>query len=153
MHFFRALLILMACLCASFAYADDVVVIQPLRFGTWYIPGNNAVYSVDIQTDGSYSNSPQLTMIEPPTEGIFDIGDLPVNTAINSLDVTENTPLEFSGSVFDMDDFETASSGVTDSNGRVTVTVGATASTTGGGGSYPSGEYTGSLDLNFDVNF
>lgn len=150
----RWLLVLLFAFWSLPARADDVIVLQPLRFGSWIIPGNSAVYSVTVQPDGSYSNSPQLIMISPPSEGIFDIGALPANATINSLDVNQNTPLELGGQNFDMAGFQTSlSSGVTDNNGRVTVTVGATASTTGTGGGYPSGLYTGALDLNFDMNF
>ena len=146
-------LTLLLCLLSVPAMADDVIVIQALRFGSWVIPGNNSVYTVTVETNGSYSNSPELAMITPPTEGIYDVGDLPPSSAINSLDVTQNTPLEFSGKSFEMDDLEAISIGTTDSNGRVTVAVGATAKTTGDGGGYPSGNYTGVLDLNFDINF
>jgi hypothetical protein len=131
----------------------DVVEIQRLNFGTWYIPGNGSVYTVTVNLDGSYSHSTQLTMVSPPQVGIYDIGGLTPNDAINSIDVSQNAPLENGAGSFDMDGFATSSSGGTDSSGRVTVTVGASAHTTGLGGGYPTGTYTGYLDLDFNLNF
>jgi len=135
------------------ARADDVIVLQHLRFGTWLFPDNDSVYSITVEPDGSYSNSPELTMLSPPNEGIFDIGDLTPNSAINGLDVTQNTPLERGGQNFDMTAFQTQAPGSTDNNGRVTVNLGATANTTGTGGMYAAGLYSGSIDLEFDINF
>jgi hypothetical protein len=146
----RSLLIAIFCVLFNTAALADVSEIQRLNFGTWHFPGNDDVYDVSIALNGSYSHSPELVMIAPPEVGIYDIGELEISSVINSIDAVEGDPLASGGQSITMDDFVTSSSGSTDGNGRVTVTIGASAHTTGMGGSYPAGTYTGEIDLTFN---
>jgi hypothetical protein len=128
------------------------ITIQALDLGSWFIPNNSGVYTITINTDGTSSHSPELTKVKGPTKGIYDIGDLPVSTTILSIDVAQNTPMTFGGSTFTLGSFQTSTNApATDGAGRVTLTLGLTASTSGNGTPYPDGTYSGLVDVT--INF
>lgn len=139
-------------LCAPQSLAQSVNVLQPIRFGSWLITNNAGAYSITINTDGSSSHSPQLVMIRPPQKGIYEFTGLPVSTTFNSLDVTQNQALSNGGGeVFIMKDFQVDAPTSTDASGHLPLVLGATVETSGNGGSYGNGEFTG--QINVEINY
>jgi hypothetical protein len=135
---------------AGTSYAD-IDEVQQLRFGTWSITNNSSVHSITVNTDGSYSaDTPLLVMISPPQEGIYSVDGLPPNTSFPSVDVTMTQPMTGTGGPdFIVDDFTTF---MPDSNGagETTLTLGATAKTSGTNQGYEDDTYEG--ELNIDIN-
>jgi hypothetical protein len=128
----------------------DLDEIQALDFGRWAITSNSASYHITVQTDGSYSNSSQLVMLEPPQQGIYQVDGLPPNADILSVDVTMVQPLQGGGEEFTMDNFQVIAP---DANGLgvTTITLGARANTSGNGGSYSDGPYSGVLEIEINL--
>jgi hypothetical protein len=131
------------------AYAD-VNELQPLDFGRWIITANNAQHSIILNTNGSYSSSPALVMLDPPSEGIYQITELPAFAEIISVDVTMTQSLQGGGSEdFTLQDFQVIAPDA-DGAGETTITLGATARTSGSGNDYDDSVYNGTLEL--DIN-
>jgi hypothetical protein len=124
--------------------------IQRLHFGSWVVVNTMAPQSIVVGTDGSYSQSGGLVMLEAPVEGIYTILDLPEFATINSVTVTVLEDLQAGGQVFTMDDFNVIAPDA-DINGETTITIGGTASTTGGGSPYPDATYNGQIHLVFNL--
>lgn len=138
------------CLAGASPVRADISVIQALDFGEWVVTNNAAPRSVSVATDGSYNHAPQLIMLNPPQEGIYLIDGLPPGGTINSIDVTMIQPMQHGGQSFTMDNFDTVAADP-DIDGETTLTLGARASTGGGGGGYPDGTYNGQLLIT--INF
>jgi len=155
MHFFFMRLLVLAGLFLAFAapaHAVTVNTTQAINFGTWFIPGNAGAYSVTINTDGSSSNSPQLVRVRSPQKGIYVLGDLPINTVINSLDFSQGQALTTAGGeVFTMTSFQSDSPLVTDGVGDLPLVLGATVETSGNGSGYGRGVFTG--QINVEINY
>lgn len=124
---------------------------QPLTFGTWAVTNNSSSHSITVETNGSYTHSPDLLMITPPQEGVYQITGLPSEAAINSVTVTMTQALEFGGSEdFTMDDFDTIAPNA-DINGETVITLGATAYTSGNSNPYSDGSYSGELSIQINL--
>ena len=124
-----------------------VIVLQELNFGEWLIKSNIGVQSVTVQTDGSYSNTADMIMLLPPTQGIYVIDGLNPSSVIASVNVTMLTPLSNgSGEDFTADTFTTISPD-TDAGGQPTITLGARARSSGNGLSYTDGVHNGTLEI------
>ncbi len=150
----RLLLVLMFVFCVLTANTAraGVTVVQALNFGSWISKNNDAQYGITINTDGSYSfNSTGFIEISPPQVGIFDLDGMTPNTAISSVTIIQTTSLSGSGLDFQMINFTETHSASTDASGIARVTVGATAQTTGGGGSYIDQTYNGQIQI--QINF
>lgn len=124
---------------------------QALEFGEWVITDNSTSHSITVETDGSYTHSPDLIMLDPPQQGIYQITGLPNNAIINSVTVIMTQPLEGGGSEsFTMDDFDAIAPNA-DVNGETVVTLGATAYTSGNNNAYGDGDYSGELSLQINL--
>lgn len=150
----RLLLFLLPLLCLAGAHnaaRAAVNEIQALDFGKWFIGRNDGVYSVTVQTNGGYSSSPELVMLEgPPAPGIYEISGLPEDSEIVSVDVTVSDPMTLGGSAsLSIGAFQVIAPD-TDENGVTTVTLGATVQTSGNGTSYGNGTHIGELTLEFN---
>lgn len=124
---------------------------QRLNFGTWLITSNASSYSITLQANGAYSNSPQLVMLNTPTVGIYEISGLPPFQVIGSVTVVMTQALELGGSEsFTMDNFQTI---IPNANaaGETTLRLGARARTSSTGIPYDDGLYAGTLDVT--INF
>ena len=73
------------------AYAQSITENQRLDFGTWFLAGNPASYSITINADGSYSSSPELIMLSPPQEGFYLVTGLPSFANILSVSAVIDT--------------------------------------------------------------
>lgn len=128
-----------------------VSVVQPLQFGSFVVKSNDAQYDIVVNTDGSYSFDPDgYIEISPPQEGIFDIDGLPANSVINSIVITQTTALSGAGGSFQMLSFQEIHTN-TDGSGVATVTIGATARSSGSGIAYADDTYGGELLV--EINF
>ena len=124
---------------------------QALDFGEWFIINNSSSYQVTVLPNGAFSNSPQITMLQPPVPGIYNISGLPPFATILSVDVVMSAPLSAGGAdVFTMDNFQTIIPNA-DGAGNTTLNLGARANTSGSGNFYPNATYTGTLDVT--INF
>lgn len=138
---------LMAGFIASIPARADITENQALYFGEWVITDNDGVHSITVNTDGSYGNSPELIVITPPEEGIYDVDGLPPNAVINGVTVLMTDPLRLGGGeTFSMDNFDTIAPDA-DPAGETTVTLGARARTSGNGAGYADGRYNGTLTI------
>jgi len=156
MHFFfMRVLVASAALCLAFApsvYAQSVNVIQPIRFGTWYITNNSSQHEVTVNTDDTSSHSPQLVPVRPPQKGIYQLTGLPISTPVTSINVTQGQALSGMGSeVITMNDFQVEADSSTDPSGALALTLGATARTSGSGFGYGRGMFTGLI--NVEINY
>lgn len=128
----------------------DVDVIQNLDFGEVFIPSNDSVHSITINTNGSYSFSADIYELSAPEEGIYEIDGLPANTVVASVVITQIQPLTGSSNFFNMSGFQTLFTN-TDALGVSQITLGATAETTGNGMPYTNQNYNGQLQI--QINF
>lgn len=128
-----------------------VTQVQQLNFGKWAITDNDSTHAITVDTNGNVSTSSNaLVMIESPQPGIYTITGLPAFTAIGSVNVTMTQPMRAGGGPdFTMDDFQTVIPD-TNSSGETTLTLGATASTSGTDQSYEDNTYSG--DLFVEIN-
>lgn len=124
----------------------DIYEIQPMTFGNWVVTNNTASHYVSVATDGSYNHSPELVMLEPPSQGIYEIDELPDGFVVNDVTVSVRDPLSYESRGFLMDDFQVIySPAVVD--GVIGVTLGGRARTTGDGYNYGDGVYRGVLTI------
>lgn len=123
--------------------------VTPLDFGKWIILGNSSSYNVVVNTNNSYSNSPQIIMLETPEAGVYDITGLPPNTVL-SVTATMVTPLTLGGSELELDNFSIVAP---DSNGagETTILLGGRARTSGSGTGLTAGSYTGEVEI--EINY
>lgn len=149
---FRILIIISIALTVNVNGAHAAtLVLQELHFGEWLIKNNIGFQTVTVNTDGSYSNTPDMIMLSPPTEGIYVIDGLNPSSVITSVDVTMLTPTSSgSGEDFTVDSFTTLSPD-TDAGGQTTITLGARIRSSGNGLPYTDGVHTGTLQI--DINF
>lgn len=123
---------------------------QRLDFGQWAVTSNATQYSVTINANGTYSNSPELIMLSPPREGEYLVQGLPNGATISSVDVIMTMPMSGPGSEdFIIDNFDIVAPDPV--GGETTITLGARAVTSGNGNSYGDGSYTGELTLEINL--
>jgi len=128
----------------------DITEVQQLSFGKWAVTNNKAVQSITLGTNGNYTNSPSLIMIDPPTVGIYEIDGLPPFTNFPGVQVTVTQSMTgVGGAYFNVDSFSIQIPS-TDGDGKTTLTLGATAKTSGNGQGYADERYEG--ELNIDLN-
>ncbi len=138
-------------LCHSSAAMADMSEMQPLNFGRWIVIENNTPSQVTVQTNGSYSNSPQLIMLEPPQQGIYQVTDLPPFAQIIGIDVTMVQPMQGGvGEEFTLDNFQVISPNA-DGAGMTTLTLGGRAQTSGSGNNYEDSTYNGTLEIDIHL--
>lgn len=149
--FFVFLVVIFLMTPISSSWAQVITETQRLNFGTWLISSNASNYSITVQPNGSYSNSPQLVMLSPPSPGVYSVTGLPPFATILSVVVVMSQPLEApAAESFTMDNFQSI---IPDANGagNTTLTLGARANTSGNGNGYNDATYGGVLDVT--INF
>jgi len=124
----------------------NITEVQPLRFGEWIVANNDTEQTVTINTDGSYTNSAGLIMIQNPQHGIYRIDSLPPFAIIMGFDIVMTEPMTGLSNSFTMDNFQTSADPV-DGNGETTLRLGATARSSGDGQPYPDATYNGELTI------
>lgn len=145
-------LMLLECFFASKNVYAGTTVTQALNFGEWAVYNNDSAYEVTISTDGSYSyNASGFIMISPPEKGIFIIDSLTANAAVQSVSISQTSPMMYIGNSFQMNTFQKAHASTVASDGTLTITVGGTAISSGTTASYPDGMYSGTLFIEIDI--
>jgi len=143
----KTIICLTAGLLVTSTALADITENRALYFGEWMVTDNDAQHSITVNTDGTYSSSPELIMITPPEEGLYDVDGLLPGTIINGVTVLMTDPLRLGGGqTFTMDNFDTIAPDA-DINGETTVTLGARARTSGNGLNYADGRYDGTLTI------
>ena len=130
----------------------DITELQKLRFGTWSITNNNSPHSITVAPNGSYNKSSSaLIMISPPQPGLYRVTGLPPFTAVGSVNITMNQPMQSGvGPNFILENFTTAIPN-TDAAGDTTLTLGATAKTSGTSQGYGDDTYAGELHIEINL--
>lgn len=136
-------------LCNPLPALADINELQPLNLGRWVVTRNTSQFHITVNTDGSYSNSTQLIMIEPPQQGIYQVTDLPPFTPISSVSFTLVAPMSYGGQSVTLDNFQYLIP-TTDGAGETQLTVGMRARTSGNSQGYEDGQYSGTLEV--DIN-
>ncbi|MGB4058421.1 MAG: DUF4402 domain-containing protein [Alphaproteobacteria bacterium] len=134
-----------------FVFAAGVTVNQALFFGEWAVTSNVGFYNVNIDADGTYTNSAPFVLVgSSPVRGEYIITGLPASTAITSIDITELSEMTGPGSEgFSMDNFEVnyPSGMTTNGAGDILIYVGARANTSATAINYADGVHTGQLQI------
>lgn len=140
----------LATLSCGFALAAGLEQTRPLDFGTITIVDFSTVGTVVLSPDGNYLASPQIVVSSAPTPGTFEATGFAPNTA-GTVSVTDAAVTEGGngiGEAFTISTFTTQPGVVvTDGAGDFTFDLGATLTTEGDGGAYPSGAYTGTITV------
>lgn len=127
----------------------------PLFFGEVAVTNNNAVHSIILEPNGSYSaSSNNIIFLDAPTPGVYDFTGLPGDSVLNITftadDVVRLTPPH--GEPFELVDFTYIPNPATsDAGGNARITVGATLRTTGTFIPYRSGTYQGEVTIDIEV--
>jgi hypothetical protein len=137
-------------LMAAPAHAE-ITEIQRLNFGRWVITNNSSQHAITVDINGSVSaSSNALIMLEAPEPGMYRVTDLPAFTSIGSVNVTMTQPMGGGGAAFILDDFQTAIP-ATNADGETTLTLGATAKTSGNNQSYQDTTHSGELLIEINL--
>lgn len=145
------LIVFYACaVMASAAHADPVT-IQKLNFGRLLLKKNNSAQNITLNTDGSYTTTSEIIVLEAPEVGIYQIDGLNPNATISSVTVNVTSPLQCgcSSEQYFLDNFNVIAP-PTNGAGVTTVTIGGRARTLGNGNAYGSGLYEGEISLSFN---
>lgn len=125
---------------------------QPLNFGVWAITTNTGTKFITVNTNGSFSSSAGLVNIStPPTQGIYTVDTLPPFTAINSVTASMLLPMTGGNQPFTLDTFQIIYDPTTNASGEISITLGASAKTTGSSVPYDDAVYSGTIQL--DINY
>lgn len=138
---------ILAGIAAPLTAHAEITQLQKLDFGEWAVTDNRSTHKIILNTDGSYTaSSNSMVMLSPPKNGVYEVTELPAYNTINSVNVTVIQPMQGTGGMFLIDDFTTLTPAA-DEDGVTTITLGATASTTGDGQGYNDDDYTGELQI------
>lgn len=135
--------------CAYHEAHADISVLQKLRFGELIITDNDTCHTITVNPNGSFGHSDAIIKITDPQPGIYQIDDLIPNSVIH-VNVTQIQPLSGGNNFFTLKDFQVIHTN-SDASGLTTVTLGATAETSGNGLPYDSRTYNGTLQI--EINF
>lgn len=121
---------------------------QPLAFGEMTITGTTAETLV-IAADGTESHGPNITPLLPGHNAVLRLTDFPVSTLVSVMADDSTLNRQPSGPSFDIGSYTfdpDASSQATDSNGQMTLKIGATL-TTRASTTYVAGPYRGTYNV------
>lgn len=123
----------------------DLLPVSELSFGRFIVTNNATRQSISVYLDGSFSFTDGLIKIDDPQTGQYQIDDLPPNRVLN-IEAYQLEPMEGAGNFFTLKDFNVAH---TNSNevGLTTVTLGATAESSGNNQPYADQRYTGTIQI------
>lgn len=134
-------------LCTVNVAQAGVSTTQSLDFGVFIVPKNDAQYDVSINTLGNVTTDATLSQIEAPQVGIYVIDGLTPGATVSNVVVTEQSSMSFSAREFNLVNFEVSYPATVNGAGELTVTIGATARTTGNATSYITGKYNGMITV------
>ena len=133
----------------------EVTEISILDFGKIVISSNNAASQAIVNRNGGAQYVGNIFPVSPPHRAEFALTNFPPNTTIfisaTSIQATSNSEVA-SNEQFKLDNIDTPSSIVTNSNGSATLYVGGTLQTSGSGSNaYTNTNY--SLKYRLDLNY
>lgn len=141
----------LAALClAGPAAAQSITEDTPFDFGRWVITNNSSQHTITVQTNGSYSNSPELIPLTNPQPGVYTVTGLPSFATINNVMISPVSPVSGpGGQSFIMDNFTFICPNA-NFDGETNLTIGARARMSGNGQPYANGAYQGQLNVVID---
>ncbi len=116
--------------------AQDVNVLKELDFGEAVVRDNLSQRSIIVQTNGSFSADSAFIILQNPTEGLYQVTNLPPSTVITSILITVDQQMIGPGEDFIIDNFDIDAPSSSNSNGELDISVGARLRTTGSGQNY-----------------
>lgn len=130
------------------AAAMDVGV-TPISFGRVAIVDSTSTQSIELTPEGQMIPSSGILVVMPGTPAVLSVYGAPANTSL-SLDFTAN-PIQWTagGEAFTIQDWNGDGGAVTNSNGELTMRLGATL-VSQAGASYPDHFYYGGVALTID---
>lgn len=141
----RYCLVLLSLLFSAYSYSA-ITEIQPLSFGNFAAPSNAVVSTLTIGYMGGHpSVTNRIYVLSPPQPGQFQLTDYPPWTPL-MINISNFQLVLGASPSFLIEDF-TTNSIITDGSGQALLRVGATLKTTGTGGTYGDGGYTGNMNI------
>lgn len=134
------------------AFAETIIEISPLDFGTIAIKDNSAAYTHRVRYTGQIINDPEIIIITPGSPAEYFITGLPVSSLI-TINVTSPSGVTTSPAAgptneqFIISNFDYLPSVTSDATGEYTLFVGATI-TTSGVGAYLDTLYVTTMTIN-----
>lgn len=123
---------------------------ERLHFGRWVVTNNQSNHNIIINSNGSYSHSPSLIMLETPRAGEYFVSGLTSFAVINNVHVTQTSPMSGpGGQSFMLDNFDVICPNA-DFDGNTVLTLGARATLSGNAAPYANGNYAGQLTVAID---
>lgn len=132
------------------ARAQSLNQTRGMDFGRIALTDYNAVGTLVLDPDGSYSASPEIIVLDPPTPARFEATGMPPNTAAVVSVTNADATLGGSGTgrFFAIRDYVTSPATVVSNGaGNLLFDLGATLSTEGGGQSYSDGNYSANITV------
>jgi len=132
----------------SHAYAQIITIDSPLDYGEFVLRDNNNVNTIVINTDGTYTSSPDYIFFRDPQMGEVSLTNFTPLTTLNvNIGVTSLTAAGGTANFLTVSPFTTPSVITTDVNGDVSFEVGATLSSSGSGVLHSDGTYDGIFNV------
>lgn len=148
---FCAVLAFVAALATAPALAvQDVSIIQHLSFGGFILKNNNAQYSLTVTANGVTTYPPEMTMMTPAVNGIYQLSGFNPNADLSLMLNPTSVQLSCSCSgphlIIDNFDIQPAIPH-TDPGGNATIKVGARLRNDGTNAPYGPGNFSGTLSI------
>ena len=125
----------------------NIIQVQKLQFGKWHFGDNSSAVTITVSPTGVInSNSPNITMLTPPTPGIYNINGLPAFAPINDVVVLVGLPMQMGADQFTLNNFTTNIADA-DGLGNTQLRLGADLVTSGDNQIYPGGTYDGEISI------
>ena len=133
------------------ARADTITQAQELTFGQFAIGGNSVVRSIVMSPGGVETYPAHVFPFSQGVEAVFSLSGFPANQAVTASVVDTTVTSVWGAPPFDLVNFTfNPAVQTTDGSGNLTLHVGATLRSDGGGALYNEGAYTGSYTLAID---
>jgi len=128
--------------------------IDALHFGRVVVRNNSSVHEITVETNGNFfASSGAIIFIEDPQEGRYFFDGLPEDSVVDAEVIAGHATYgsALPGAYFVIEDFTYVVPN-TNGIGQVTITVGATAKTTGLNDHYVSGTYSADITVSAEVH-
>ena len=134
------------CLAASPTFAQTITRVQTLSFGTFALRNNNAPHALRVSRTNVVTADSEFAIFTDPTRGEYSLSSFPTNTPFTVF-IPDTTLTSGGGAQFDLGQFTPGSGLTTDGTGNADLRFGATLTTSGTGGNYTDGSYSGTIDI------
>lgn len=144
--FMNFLAILVFCVGANPAQAQTITRVQTLSFGTFALRDNNAPHALRVSRTNVVTADSEFALFTAPTRGEYSMSGFPTDTPF-TVSIPDTALTSGGGGSFDLGQFTPGSGLSTDSSGNADLRFGATLTTSGTGGNYTDGSYSGTIDI------